>query len=505
MGQRLFYLHGRVRHTKLPKTSGLLPLFEAVVNSIHSIEEADLVPGEGKIVVEILRDVQSSFDYDADHNRPGRDPVEDIIGFKIIDNGIGFNDINLESFKTLDSEHKANKGCRGVGRLLWLKVFDSVTVNSVYKDANASLRRRVFDFTANSGVVRETDEVAQNNVERVTCIHLNGFAKAYRDASRKTAETISKCLFEHCLWYFVRPGGTPEIILKDGTETIFLDQIYEVSMHSLAVSEIITLKDINFELTHVKLQGNSAQSHSIAFCAASRLVKEENIKGKVPGLYGRIEDEEGDFVYSCYVSSPYLDENVRSERTGFDIDDDVSGLFEESQISFGEIRDAVVERATNHLSAYLQESKRKGRERVELFVSEKAPRYRPILSRIPDDLLVVDPNMSDKDLDILLHKHLAEIERQLLSDGHDIMVPLDREAWPDYKKRLNEYLSTAEDIKKSDLANYVSHRKVILDLLEKAIERDKNGKYAREDLIHGLLMPMRTGRCQGSCRLCLDC
>ena len=482
-------LHGRILHTKLPKTSGLLPLFEAVVNSIHAIEEAGTPPENGKIVVEILRDKQSSLNYSAD-NKPGREPVEDIIGFKIIDNGIGFNDINLESFKTLDSEHKADKGCRGVGRLLWLKVFDRISVNSVYVVADEQLRRRTFDFTATAGVGKERDEAATNSADRETCIHLDGFSKVYRDASRKTGEAIAKCLFEHCLWYFVRSGGAPTIILKDGTETICLDQIYEDSMHSLATSETITLKNVIFELTHVKLQSNNTQAHSIAFCAASRLVKEENIRGKVPGLYGRIADENGDFMYSCYVSSPFLDENVRSERTGFDIDDDVTGLFEESQVSFGEIRDAVVERAANHLSDYLHESKRKGRERVEKFASEKAPRYRPILARIPEDMLAVDPNISDKDLDLLLHKQLAEIERQLLADGHDIMIPLSNEAWPDYQKRLSDYLATAEDIKKSDLANYVSHRKVVLDLLGKAIERDKNGKYSREDLIHGLLMPM---------------
>lgn len=488
-------LHGRILHTKLPKTSGLLPLFEAVVNSIHAIEEAGIPTDKGKISVEILRDGQSNLNFSSD-NKPGREPAGDIIGFKIVDNGIGFNDVNQDSFKILDSEHKADKGCRGVGRLMWLKVFDRVSVKSVYLAADEKLRRRTFDFTANAGVANEVDDEATGTAGRETCIHLDGFAKVYRDASRKTAETIAKCLFEHCLWYFVRAGGTAVIILKDGSEAINLDQICENNMHSLATSETITLKNIDFELTHVKLQSNLTQSHSIAFCASNRLVKEENIKGKVPGLYGRIADENGDFVYSCYVSSPFLDENVRSERTGFDIDDDVTGLFEEAQISFDEIRNAVLERAAHHLSDYLHESKRKGRERVETFASEKAPRYRPILSRIPEDMLAVDPSISDKDLDMLLHKHLAEIERKLLADGHDIMIPVNDEAWPDYQKRLSDYLATAEDIKRSDLANYVSHRKVVLDLLGKAIERGKDGKYAREDLIHGLLMPMGTDSSQ---------
>ena len=32
-------LQGRLRNTSLPKNHGLLPVFEAVVNSIHSLEE----------------------------------------------------------------------------------------------------------------------------------------------------------------------------------------------------------------------------------------------------------------------------------------------------------------------------------------------------------------------------------------------------------------------------------------------------------------------------------
>ena len=71
------------------------------------------------------------------------------------------------------------------------------------------------------------------------------------------------------------------------------------------------------------------------------------------------------------------------------------------------------------------------------------------------------------------------------------MQPQNEDKVEDYKDRLNAYLTKAEDIKKSDLANYVSHRKVIIDLLQKSIERLDDGKYAREDMIHELIMPMR--------------
>ena len=72
------------------------------------------------------------FSFDGKEGKRGPDPSAKIIGFKIIDNGIGFNDANLKSFETLDSDHKAVKGCRGVGRLLWLKAFQKVYVDSVY-------------------------------------------------------------------------------------------------------------------------------------------------------------------------------------------------------------------------------------------------------------------------------------------------------------------------------------------------------------------------------------
>ena len=483
-------LQGRLRNTSLSYNHGLLPLFEAVINSIHSIEEAKLSSGNGSIIVEILRDSQTGLDFKSSPKKKGPDANKDILGFNVTDNGIGFTESNMKSFLTLDSEYKADKGGRGIGRLLWLKAFKIVNIDSVYTDEDGKLKLRTFTFTATSGVNEEKSSDAPSGTQRSTCIHLDSFGNRYREASHKTAQAIANSLFEHCLWYFVR-GGIPSIIVKDDDECINLDNVYEEHMVSSAEIEHIVIKDKEFDLTHIKLRANSSYSHTIAFCAAKRLVEEESIAGKIPGLYGKLHDEAGEFVYACYVTSSFLDETVRSERTGFDIVEDAGDLLAQTEISRSEIRDAVITRASAFLSKYLEENKKKARDRVENFVSRKAPRYRPILARIPEDKLIVDPNISDKELDLTLHKHLAEIEEKLLSAGHDIMNPKEDEEFPEYEKRLQEYLRTAEDIKKSDLANYVSHRRVILDLLEKAIQRDQQGKYSRENLIHSLIMPMR--------------
>lgn len=484
-------LQGRLRNTSLPFNQGLLPMFEAVVNSIHALEEAGLSSKQGNISIEILRSDQAPFDFKSKPKKRGPDAYEDILGFKINDNGAGFNGLNMKSFLTLDSDYKADKGGRGIGRLLWLKAFKKAKVSSVYKDGEDKFKLRTFTFTAASGVSDQEEKEVANDTQRLTCIHLDDFDKKYREASSKTTQTIANSLFEHCLWYFVREGGAPQILINNDTETINLDEVYDEHMVSSASTESIMVKDKEFDLTHVKLRAHSSQSHVIAFCAAKRLVKEENISGKIPGLYGRLHDEAGDFIYACYVTSPFLDETVRAERTGFDIAENQGALLAGSEISFSEIREAVIETVSKHLSRYLEGNKAKARDRVAAFISTRAPKYGPILARIPEERLIIDPNISDRELDLTLHKHLADIEEQLLIDGHEVMNPRENEKYAEYQKRLQEYLRTAEDIKKSDLANYVSHRKVILDLLERAIQRDHEGKYAREDLIHELVMPMR--------------
>lgn len=482
-------LANRIKHTSLPKSAGLMPLFEAVVNSIHSIEEAGVECANGNIVVEILRNSQSSLNIGTEG--PGRDALNDIVGFNVTDNGIGFDDVNMVSFETLDSDHKAQKGCRGVGRLMWLKAFEAIHIDSRFQSGDGAMNHRTFDFNALSGVANLKTESLQKNTARSTTVHLGGFRESYRDSSRKTADAISRQLFEHCLWYFIRSGGAPSIVVRDGEETIPLDDIYQSSLHGNAVSEQISVKDVSFELTHIKLRSSTSQSHQLAYCAANRLVKEESLKGKIPGLYGRIDDGKGEFVYSCYISSPLLDNSVRNERTGFDIEDDVSGLFADSTVSLNDIRDAVIARAKIQLEAVLKDGREKGMARVSQFVENEAPRYRPILSRIPEDQLIVDPSITNKELELTLHKHYAEIEQKMLADGHDILSRMDTPNSESYQEEFDSYIATLSDIKMADLANYVSHRKVILNILEKALQRNEDGRYAKEEILHSLIMPMR--------------
>ncbi|MEI4931557.1 ATP-binding protein [Aeromonas caviae] len=473
-------LKGRLRNTSLPKSHGLMPVFEAVVNSIHSIEEKGN-SDNGKVVLRINRTTQESLDFDAKSLPP-------ILGFTITDNGCGFNETNFKSFETLDSDHKIDKGCRGVGRLMWLKVFDLVEVESRFVDADGLLKERAFRFNDKSGV-HGAKVGAASEQQPGTQITLVGFDGSYRKQVPTKGLTIANQLLEHVLWYFVRKGSAPKILVEDAGEVFDLDDLLTEHMHASAFSETIAIGDYSFELTHIKFRASVNKKHQLALCAANRLVKEESIQGKIPGLYGKISDASGEFTYTCYVSSGYLDERVRSERTSFDIAENVEDMLNE--VSFKDIRDAVLARTKEYLQDVLAENVSAGRKRVDDFIDSHAPRYRPVAHYVAEEQLIVDPEKSDKDLELHLHAQWYEVERQLVSEGHDIMQPQNEEHGEEYKERLSQYLRKAEDLKKSDLANYVSHRKVIIDLLQKSIERLDDGKYAREDIIHELIMPMR--------------
>ncbi len=473
-------LKGRLRNTSLPKNHGLMPVFEAVVNSIHSIEEKGNA-SSGKIILRVNRATQGSLELDAKSLPP-------IIGFTISDNGCGFDDANFKSFETLDSDHKISKGCRGVGRLMWLKVFDLVEVESNFIDVEGSLKKREFLFDDKLGVHGE--QIVEASAQQSgTIIKLIGFDESFRKQTPTKGESIANQLLEHVLWYFVRNEDAPKILVEDSGEIIDLDALYDQHMHASAYHETVTIRDYSFDLTHIKFRASVNKKHQLALCAANRLVKEESIQGKLPGLYGKISDTSGEFTYTCYVSSDYLNDHVRSERTSFDIAEDVEDMLNE--VSFKDIRDAVLERTKEYLQDVLAENVSAGRKRVDDFINNHAPRYRPIANYVSEELLIVDPEKSDKELELHLHAQWYEVERQLVSEGHDIIQPQNEEHVEEYKERLSEYLRKAEDLKKSDLANYVSHRRVIIDLLQKSIERLEDGKYAREDMIHELIMPMR--------------
>ncbi|WP_246119460.1 hypothetical protein [Cellulomonas massiliensis] len=250
-------LAGRVRNTSLPKSHALLPLLEAVVNSIQAIDVrfGDDVD-RGRLKVQILRDPQDEFDLGT--AGPGRTPLKPIVGFTIADNGVGFTPENMVSFETLDSEFKAGIGCRGVGRLLWLKAFDRVVVRSAYTDAAGELRGRQFRFSVEREV--EQDEEPTDVGDFGSTVTLDGFKKPYQQSASKTVDVIAREILEHCVWYFLRPGGAPEIIVSDDDETVSLTRLMEDFAGSEMPRSRFEVKGQAFDMINLRLKASARRT-----------------------------------------------------------------------------------------------------------------------------------------------------------------------------------------------------------------------------------------------------
>lgn len=103
---------GLLNEITLPEYKSLWPLFEAIVNSIQSINDSIGVE-KGNIQIKATRIGQEKLkDFT---NSPYND-------FEITDNGAGFTSQNYSSFLEAYSELKITKGCKGLGRFLWLKL-----------------------------------------------------------------------------------------------------------------------------------------------------------------------------------------------------------------------------------------------------------------------------------------------------------------------------------------------------------------------------------------------
>lgn len=475
-------LKGRLRNTNLSQSRAMFPLFEAVVNSIHAIEDAGLPPAEGRIDIEVLRRDDNQLSLSSEM----KSSQNDIVTFRVTDNGIGFSDINMLSFKELDSLHKRDRGGRGMGRLLWLKAFKQVFVKSIFQE-NGILRSRSFFFDEN-GISRET---LSDVVEKTTCrtmISLEGLFESFQKKTPKKLVTLAEEIFEHCLGYYIRPEGAPNIKIFDQDESIFLNEIYDQNLSTSISADSVEVKWQVFDIAHVRLR-RTALPPKVHYCVAQRSVQALDLKKMITGLFGKLEDEEGVFYYVCYVTSPFLNERAHSERAGFDIAEEQSGLFHDVEISFKEIDAAIVEKVEMYLNPYLETSREESFERISRLVDNELPSYRPILKNMDKKNICFPPSASKHEMELQLYKEKSKLDAELLEKGQRILEAKN-ESVEDYNQRMNEYLQLAGDLKQAELARYVVHRRVVLDFLKKLIERMDNGGYSQERAIHSLIMPM---------------
>jgi hypothetical protein len=478
---------GRVRNLPLPVTQPLIPVFECLVNSIESLEESD--PAAPRIDVHIERDTRQTTLGLRDESQAL--PVATVT---VVDNGAGFNDENARAFFLSDSTRKVQRGNKGIGRFTWLKVFERAKIESTYLDGDQWQTRRFSFVRTPEGL--EQDSVSEAEGESpITRVRLEEVRPEYQKHFPRMIETIARRIIDHLIIYFVS-GTSPEIWLHDDGDgsSINLGEVFRREVREHAEDVRFTVGERQFIATILRDYSSAGRQHTISYCANGREVLEWKAASAIPDLKSRLLDEDSEtFVFRTYVTGAYLDDRVNPDRTSFlflqDKDLDFPG-----EVTRQELDAAVISALRPVAAPFIDVVRTEKRQTIERFVAEKAPQFRFVLKeRYKEHLDQVAPNLPEDQLDIELYKVQRDIEIEHRQNAAKIQAaPLDALTHDgEYEELYARYLDEENELGKAALAKYVIHRRTILELLDRALKLRPDGAYEREDLVHGLIYPLR--------------
>ncbi len=481
---------GKVRNTKLSKMKALWPLFEAISNSIHAIEErGNLQDGYVKIYVirngnpETLRQVTNAETY----------PVR---SFRVLDNGIGFNERNYKSFLTAESDHKVDKGAKGIGRFVCLKAFRNVLVNSTFNGSGSKYYTRKFTLKSEGDGIFDYSFIEHSNessedLHQETSITLNQYLEEYSANCPRPIKELAEKIVEHFLIYFISEK-CPFIELIDSDDKILsVQELYNSTVKPYVGEYDFEIKASKFKMYLVKLYETKG-GQRIHYCANERSVKNEKLSIYLPDIGESSIDDAGDFTYQAYIIGNYLDENIDNERTGFVFPTGDGQLTEEEEmvISLKNIREQVISKIEGALQAYLTAVREAKFDQYRQHVYNESPQYRPVLKYMSEEMKRMPPGLSGNRLNIELYKLEMELDLKTKQLGEKVLNGVTDTS--EYMSLYEEYIEKFNDIGKANLAKYVVHRKSIIELLDKFIGEDENGDLQTEEAVHKIFFPLRS-------------
>jgi hypothetical protein len=463
-------IKGKINEKKLAYSNTLLPLYEAIVNSIQAIEE-DSSTLLGIIEIEIFRSAQKSLEFE------GNDQLPEIVDFVIKDNGIGFNEDNYESFNYAHTTYK--KGGKGIGRFTWLRAFQSAEIESRFKE-NGKWTLRKFSFEpTKKGIEKHTIEPVNSTQERYTIVKLKGLKEDYRKWCNSKVEDIALKIIEHTFIYFLNEN-CPRILLNDSDNQLVVNDLFHLKTKNLKI------RNNEFKLSLVKLLNSKKVDNKIHYCANSREVIFDKISTDIPELDNFLLDKDGNqFSIAVYVEGDFLDDNANDERTSIN--------FSKSEIEFPdqtsqeELRKAITDIIQTEFEDQIQQLSNVRIIKVKEFVSQH-PRYKQLLKYKPEALKKIPSTLSEEKMELEVFKIQQELELDVKKETKSVLKFIESEQdMEDFDEKHRELYAKIIEVGNAKLSEYVIHRKLVLDLFDKLLKRK-----ATEKAVHSLIFPLKT-------------
>ena len=471
-------IKGKINEKKLAYSNTLLPLFEAIVNSIQAIEEGSATK-IGIIEIDIIRSTQAKIEFSK------TDSLQEIIDFHIKDNGVGFNEANYESFNFAHSTYKLGKGGKGIGRFTWLRAFQKAEIESRFKE-NESWKLRKFNFEPTKlGIEKHSLENVNGTAERYTIVRLKNLKQDYRKWCNNNIADIALKIIEHCFVYFLSKS-CPRIIINDGEIKLVVNDLFRLFTNGQVKKQNLKIRDNVFKLNIVKLY-SSKIDNKVHYCANTREVFDDKISLDIPEFDNFLYDNEGKpFSIAVYVEGDYLDRNVNDERTNI-------AFFKGNDVEFPdettqeELRKAITAMLLLTYAEQIEILSIQRVEKVKQFVNNH-PRYKQLLKYRSNEIKRIPSNLSDEKMELELFKIQQSLDLEVKLEASEalkfISNEIDKE---EFIEKHHELFNKVIEVGNSKLSEYVIHRKLVLDLFEKLLNEK-----APEKAVHNLIFPLQT-------------
>lgn len=456
----------------------LFPMYEAISNAFHSIEdrwENDL-EDKGRLDV--------TFD----------DQAREVT---IKDNGSGFDEANLSAFLTPLTGNKYERGGKGFGRFMAFKVYSQVFYSSGQKKPDGMLTKGCYRYDPFSNddnliVVKETDGAGAHPHDCGVTVSMRSPKADFEDyfvlegKDRKhnhTAEDIVSAVLDHFLIEFIQKKVPKHFVLTIQGATF---NLYKYFHESLAVGGsrkeevVIGTETVEITFDYFKVGEEHAKKHRLYFYANNRAASDlENISsGLNSNPFTEMKgEEEFRYYYLVAVSSDFFKSSQSRDR--------ITNLHAKIHHNKTKksIKDHLIAMAKAHIldleQTYTSDRRLKMKEHV-------------------DHLIAIDPllrrGLGGKTSEEFVKKRgITETREQL---AQDLFVERFRQKF-DFTK-LSEETSVEDLVRlvrdkipedaKEALAVYVAYRNNVIQVFRQLLNKDDDG-LATEDKVHKLIYP----------------
>ena len=483
----------------------LQPIFEAFTNALEAIKikSRSQKSFNGKIRIEI-------------HATETTTGNPEFSKLSIIDNGVGFNEEEFKRFNTYKDYRKGFSNL-GSGRIQFAHHFDTTVINSVFSEKGEFFEREFVvskkdSFLKKNAIVLHKFCKKTKKNKTGSNITFNTILEKSNIYNELNEQKLKDELLERYLSYFCQHrSNLPHIQIeyflqteKKGETSILDKDIPRISKSrnfSLPYSRIsVDGKSIEknkdkketFKIDAYQIEQKLLKSNSIKLVSKGEIVEDSPIKLHSLGE----RDNVGGQKYLFLISSKYIDSRDTNVRGVINIPDRDSfgkdtSIFSQEEILLEDIEETV-NQTINSLYPEFEKVKKEHEEDFQKLVD----------MFLLDDNAIKDLNLSINDDESKILQRIYESDARKIAkidaaikesiDKLDEMDTSSEDYLEDLEEEVKKLAKAIPLQNKTALTQYVARRKLVIELLDKILDRklkvqNTNGRNFDEELIHNLL------------------